>query len=507
MHTILQSVVNRRQFRRLSLVLALAFAWPLAACFSASAQQPDGDFEGEHSYKQPDGTEVAFTEPKAAKSKIPPILRNGKIATAEEEKHFTDFFRYRIAEMTWKESITSLPTKRKDLKNYLGQAGKGAAPDLHVRLNKWILDECQKVAKDERYPRAVRLNCVLMIGELDQREARVGVTAIPLTEAEPVLFGIFKDEAQHDALRIEALLGLMRHAEANLTGDQRSELVGAMTKLLKTQEPAKGKSAAGHQWMRMLGCHLLSTLAGKGAEANQPEVVDAFQALISEKGSELWLRCHATGEMGYLQSKAFPQEKVLPLSQQLADLVVEVAQTNDRLMAAAGVAAPKKPAAPPKPKADNGKEGDGAEQAPPPAIPETVLKLAAEDVADELIRIRHGLTGVEAKESAPSADHALYAAGDADAKTFIKEIVGRIDGMLKKLKDAKKELHEQLADVSSDGGELQTWLKQQGVSAGENPEKKVVAPSGAKPAGKPAPGAAAGRPSGNAGATESTVNP
>lgn len=507
MHTIPQSVVNRRQFRRLSLLLALAFAWTLSSSPVTFGQQPDGDFEGEHSYKEADGTEVAFTDPKAAKSKVPAILRAGKASTAEEEKHFTDFFRYRIAEMTWKESITSLPTKRKDLKNYLGQAGKGAAPDLHVRLNKWILEELQKVAKDERYPRAIRLNCVLMISDLDQREARVGgPPQLPLAEAEPVLFGIFKDEAQHDALRTVAMLGLMRHAEANLTGDQRSELVGAMTKLLKTQEPAKGKSAVGHQWMRMLGCHLLSTLAGKGAEANQPEVVDAFQALIREKGAELWLRCHATGEMGYLQSKAFPQEKVLPLSQQLADLVVEVAQTNDRLMAAAGVAAPKKPAAPPKPKADNRKEGDGAEQAPPPAIPETVLKLAAEDVADELIRIRRGLTGVEAKESAPSADHALYAAGDADAKTFIKEIVGRIDGMLKKLKDAKKELHEQLADVSSDGGELQTWLKQQGANAGEKPEK-VVAPSGAKPAGKPAPGAAAGRPSGNAGATESTVNP
>lgn len=518
MKAILQAVVRDGRSLRLAVVLAFASLWFASAYSLARAQQPDGDFEGERNFKQPDGKVVQLTDPKLSKSKIPGILRNGKTATAEEEKHFTDFFRYRLAEMTWKENITSLPTKRKELKNYLGQAGRGAAPDLHVRLNKWILEDCEKVAKDARYPRAIRLNCVLMIGELDQREARVGGPgAIPLPEAEPVLFGIFKDESQHDALRIEALIGLKRHAEANLTADQRAELVGAMTKLLKSKEPAKGKSPVGHQWMRMLACDMISTLADKGAEANQPEVVDAFQTLISEKSSDLWLRCYAAGEMGYLQSKAFPQEKVMPLAQQMADLVVEVAQTNDRLMANAGLnaqkaKAPAKPA-PAKLDADKKddkkakKDGDDKEEEegpPAPAIPESVLKAAASDVAGQLIRIRYGLNGAEISDrnAQPSTDHALYAAGDQAGKAFIKDVVARIDNMLKLLRD-KKELYEQLANISTEGGDMQNWLKQQGAGAEQKPEQqpdKVVAP-GAKP---PA-ASSTKRPSGSKGAAESAV--
>lgn len=515
MKTLLQAVFCDRRSLRLATVLALVSLWFVASHALVRAQQPDGDFEGEHTYKQADGKEVELTEPKTAGQKIGSILRNGKTASAEEEKHFTDFFRYRLAEMTWKENITTLPKKRKDLKTrYIGPAGRGAAPDLHNRLNKLILDEFQKVAKDARYPRAVRLNCLLMIGELDQREPPLGASppAIPLPEAEPVLFGIFKDESQHDALRIEALIGLERHAEANLPADQRAELVSAMTKLLKSKEPAKGKSPVGHQWMRMLACDLLSTLADKGAEANQPEVVDAFQTLITEKSSDLWLRCHAAGEMGYLQSKAFPQDKVMPLAQQIADLVVEVAQTNDRLMANAGLNAQKAkgPAKPAPAKLDTDKtakkDGDEKEEEAPvaPAIPESVLKAAASDVAGQLIQIRYGLNGADVSDrnAQPSTDHALYAAGDQAGKAFIKDVVTRIDNMLKLLKD-KKELYEQLANISAEGGDMQNWLKQQGAGAEQKPEQqpdKVVAP-GAKP---PA-ASSTKRPSGSKSAAESTV--
>lgn len=515
MHTNLQSAVRRRQQGCRFLPLLVALAWPLAACSCAQAQQPDGDFEGEHSYKAPDGKVVQLTDSKVAKQKIGGILRAGKAATAEEEKHFTDFFRYRLAEMTWKENITSLPDMRKNLKNYLGQAGRGAAPDLHVRLNKWILDDFQKIAKDARYPRAIRLNCILTISELDQREAPLGgkPPAVPLAEAEPVLFEFFNDEAQHGALRIAAIRGLMRHAEGTLPADQRSELLAATLKLIKSKEPAKGKSAVGQVWMRVLACGMLQILAGNGADANQAESVGAIEAMVADKSAELWLRSYGSSIFGSLQAKAFPPEKVMPISQQLADLIVEVAKTNDRLLADAGLNAQKKAKtpAPPKPMPPAGNNENGEEEEAEddrPAIPESLLKVAADDVTADLLYIRFGLTGADLSSRAPqsSSTHALYSAGDQAAKAFINELTTHIDDMLKKLKDPKKELHEQLADVAADAGELQNWLKQQGVSGEQKPEK-VVAPGSAKPAGKPAPGTAASRPSGNSGAAESVVNP
>ena len=508
MHTISQSVVVRRNSSRRLVHLALALALPLAACCSVQAQQPDGDYEGDHTYKQPDGKVVDLTEPKKAKSKIGGILRTGKATSAEEEKHFSDFFRYRLAEMTWKENVTSLPDMRKKLKNYLAQAGRGSAPDLHVRLNKWILEDFQKVAEDARYPRAIRLNCVLMIGDLDQREAAIGSgpAEIPLPEAERVLFSLFSDENQHAALRIEALRGLMRHAEHDLTADQRTELLAAAVKLIKAKEPPKGKSAIGHLWLRMLSCATVSILSGKGAEANQPGVVDALQSLIGDKSAPLWLRCYSANTFGSLQAKAFGEDKVLPLAQQLAGLVVEVAQTNDRLMEEAGVDAKKKAKTAPKPPVPGANEEEAAES-DRPAIPESLLKVAADDVAADLIYVYRGLTGADLNErnAQPSQTHALFGAAGQDAKTFVTDLAKRIDGMLNKLKDPKKELHEQLADISTDGGELQAWLKEQGVSLEPKPEN-VVKPSGAKPATRPAPGAAVGQPAGNSSAAESAVN-
>ncbi|HVX63484.1 MAG TPA: hypothetical protein VHC19_22880 [Pirellulales bacterium] len=508
MYTTPQSVVGRRHPCRRFVILTLALALPLAACSHARAQQPDGDYEGEHTYKQPDGKVVPITESKPARSKIASVLRAGKATTAEEEKHFTDHFRYHLAAMTWKENVTSLPDMRKKMKNYLGQAGRGAAPDLHDRLNKWILEDFEKVAKDARYPRAIRLNCVLMIGDLDQREAAIGGPAeVPLPVAEPVLFGLFNDENQHAALRIEALRGLMRHAEHTLTPDQRNELLAAAVKLIKAPQPPAGKSAVGHMWMRMLSCATVSILAGKGAEANQPAVVDALQALIADKTAPLWLRCYSANTFGSLQAKAFGENKVLPLAQQLAGLVVEVAQTNDRLMEEAGVDANKKKAkAPPKPPVPGESEEEDAE-ADRPAIPESLLKVAADDVAADLIYVYYGLTGADLndRDAKPSQTHSLFGAAGQDAKPFVNDLVARIEGMLSKLKDPKKELHEQLADISTDGGELQAWLKQQGASVEPKPET-VVKPSDAKPATRPAPGAAVGQPAGNASATESAVN-
>lgn len=509
MHTISQTVVGRRNSCRRFVLLAFALALPLAACRPVQAQQRDGDFEGEHSFKQADGKVVELTEPKRARSKIGGILRSGKATSAEEEKHFTDFFRYRLAEMTWKENVTSLPDMRKKLKNYLSQAGRGAAPDLHDRLNKWILEDFEKVAKDARYPRAIRLNCVLMIGDLDQREPAFGANPgeIPLPEAEPVLFSLFNDENQHAALRIEALRGLMRHAEHDLTGNQRSELLAAAVKLIEAKEPPKGKSAVGHLWMRMLSCGMVGILAGKGAEANKPEVVDALQLLISDKSVPLWARCYAANTFGSLQANGFAQDKTLPLAQQLAGLVVVVAQTNDRLMEEVGLDAKKQKAkAPPKPPIP-GADGDEEAESDRPAIPESLLKVAADDVAADLIYIHYGLTGADLKDrdAQPSQTRSLYSAASEDAKTFINDLAARIEVMLKKLKDPKKELHEQLADISTDGGELQAWLKEQGVSFEPKPEK-VVAPSDAKPATRPAPGAAVGQPAGNSSAAESAVN-
>ena len=469
--------VRGREWLRLSALLAGVLA--AAGLYAlAPAQAADGEFEGEHTYKQADGKEVAIKAPTSKdRAKINAIERAGKAATAEEEKLISDHFRYRIAELTWKENIPALPGKRKDVKKDLGTLGRAPASDLHVRFNKMLLDEMQKVAADKRYPRAVRVNAVLMIGELDQREPSGLNAGVPLPDAEPILSGILKDESMHDVLRIEALVGLMRHAKAGMQASANDELLKQAIVFLEAKEPPKGKDPVGHFWLRMLACDTIKILAEKGPEANQPNVVAAVEAYVVEKGAELWVRCRAAETFGHIEAKSL-QATANVDAKILASLVVEISKTHDRLLEAAGVEAnkkKKKTTAAPRP------VNEGEENAPP-SIPEHVQKVAFEDVFGQLLEVRYGLVGVQnnAKEKT-SATRGLFAASDPAGQQFIKDLVDQIDKMIKKLKDTKAEKStiDLLAEVSAEGVKLEGRLK--GANAAqpgeknENPDKAAPA--------------------------------
>ena len=492
--------------RWLSLPVLLAAALVMAPAISsfAQAQSSDGDFEGERTYKQADGKEVEIKEPaRKDGSKIQAILRAGKANTAEEEKLISGFFRFRVAELTWKENIPDLQKKRKDIKNkILGQLGRAEASDLHVRLNEMLLDEMQKVAVDKRYPRAVRVNAVLMIGELDEREPKGLEAGVPMPEAEPVLLGFLKDEALHDALRIDALIGLMRHAESGMPANRNAELVDEVVKLLEAKELPKGRSPVGHLWFRMLACDMLKILAEKGPEANQPKAVAAVEAFIAEKGPELWMRCHGAETLGAIEAKSL-QPTAPAAAQNLAAMVVDISKTHERLLEAAGVeASKKKKKTPSAPNAQKDGEEDTA-----PAIPENVQRVASEAVVEDLFRVRFGLVGAEINKD-NSTERGLYAASDPAGQKFIQELVDSIDKMVKKLKDTKKTTVELLADVAAEGATLEAQLKSANAEKAPEgqPAEKVAEPAAGNAKTVKEPGRASTKPpAGNSGATESAV--
>lgn len=511
MPTNLESVGRRWFF--LPALLAVVLAAPASSARFAQAQSADGDFAGERTYVQADGKEVEIKEPaKQNRIKIGAIVRAGKAVTAEEEKLISDHFRYLVAELTWKENIPDLPKKHKDLKTkVLNPLGRAEAADLHDRLNAMLLGEMQKVALDKRYPRAVRLNAVLLMGELDQREPRGLDAGTPFAEAEPVLFKILKDEKIHDAYRIEALVGLMRHAKSNagLAGGGNGELANEMVKLLEAKETPKGKSPVGHLWLRMLACDTIKILARKAPEANQPKVCSALEAMLVEKGLDRWVRCHAAAALGSIDAKSL-QATAESTTQALAALVVEISKTHERLLEAAGVEASKK-----KKKTVPGPAPAQEGQADaPPVISENAQRVASEEVVEDLFHVRFGLVGAEInKENA--ADRGLYAAGNPESQKFIQSLVDLIDKkMVKTLKDInnpEKTTIELLAEVSAMGAELEGQLKNQSAGkqseAGQTPEKIAQpAAEGGKTASPP-PRTGTKPPAGNSPAAESVTSP
>ena len=71
-------------------------------------------------------------------------------------------------------------------------AGRAPAPDVHKRLNALTLEKCKQFVADERYPRVVRVNCVNLVGELNQEESRAGSAAsvVPLPDVSELLDGM-----------------------------------------------------------------------------------------------------------------------------------------------------------------------------------------------------------------------------------------------------------------------------------------------------------------------------
>ena len=76
------------------------------------------------------------------------------------------------------------------------------------------------IVKDEAYHPAVRCNAMLAIGSLNEQEAEVGHShAVPLSASLPILLNAVKNADDSDAVRVVALVGLVRHCRDEILSD------------------------------------------------------------------------------------------------------------------------------------------------------------------------------------------------------------------------------------------------------------------------------------------------
>ncbi|HUY31140.1 MAG TPA: hypothetical protein VMV69_00050 [Pirellulales bacterium] len=468
----------------------------------------DGDYDGYEDVKDSNGKPIyagGLVEGKCG-ARLSPSFSAGKFATADDERFFAEFFDVKIGEMTWKKNRQQLPDLRYKFKQTLTKASQAPAPDVHDKLNAITLAKCRKIAADERYPRAARVNCMNLIGELNQQEKREGdpKTVVALADARNYLLDAAADAALHDALRVEAMVGLKRHAETNLAADARKSVKDRMLQLLSKKNPPPGK--IGPDWIRMQAADILGILASKGDEAKQPDVSAALLAMAAEADIELWMRCQVVGNLKKLD-KSFPADKILPAARRLAGLVVEIATLTNKLPGAAGKAAEVKPVADAaaavkankkddksdarKKKADKVKKEDAKDAdpkkddenaAPVVKVPAQVRKVTGEELTFCLSRIRSALTGREVPEKkkgvlVPDTGGLLSAANDPNTRKFIEDLVANVDKMLLITANSKLAHATLVAELEKARTELEQWLKTAGVS---KPAGKAVLADKAK---------------------------
>jgi hypothetical protein len=193
-------------------------------------------------------------------------------------------------------------------------------------MNDFFLAELQKMAVDEKLDFVVRYSAVLQLGELNSVElTKIGGGAeSPLPAALPVLLGYYQDTKAHSAVRMAALVGLLRHARLGVADDaQRKQLQGVLFALLnETKAPADVDDDA-HLYLRRRAAQGLGWLGLPGTSDGGTEVYDALLAIVNDDKQSMQFRADAARAIGGLRLQGANGVDLAALVQSLGALALE----------------------------------------------------------------------------------------------------------------------------------------------------------------------------------------
>jgi hypothetical protein len=214
-----------------------------------------------------------------------------------EQAVFDEYYhRYALAEWSLVKNVSKLVTFRqrlvRDLRNYRGGS-------VYEHFRSLVLGFMGDVANNKNLHPAVRVNAMLMIGELNAVESpTITVAPQPFPPALPVLVSAAEDPQQLDVVKVAALVGILRHGKLGgiKTAENIEAVSGAALAVAGSQRPP-GRSADGHAWLRKLAAEVLGEL---GAAGENGEVANALAAMVAEAASPFYARCTAAEALGKL---------------------------------------------------------------------------------------------------------------------------------------------------------------------------------------------------------------
>ena len=208
---------------------------------------------------------------------------------------------------TSKDALTKLPALRQGLLKSLASARSSEARQF--LLEGIILKEMPKIATNQggNFHPAVRYNAMLIIGHLNAAEAvTVGANKRPprpLDQALDMMTAAIAAPDQIDAVRIAALVGILRYVKIEdqarfltQTDDPiRKKIQDAVTDVLKPR-PAS-RSVEGHIWMQRRAIEIAATL-GMVPDSNGTKTV---LAALTNESAHVSLRCTAAWAIGKIK--------------------------------------------------------------------------------------------------------------------------------------------------------------------------------------------------------------
>ena len=180
----------------------------------------------------------------------------------------------------------------------------GDARDYFLNKSFTVL---QKMAADQSVTPHARYNAILTIGAMNQRDAaRPGDPVVPYSQALPYLVNQYNSQTTPDALRVGALVGIVRHAQHGIADDniKNNTVPELLIKIIRAGKPVLQGDAYAQEmadWHRLLALDGLAALKSAGARG---EVVDVLSSVIDESLESFEIRCRAARTFGDLDLSA-----------------------------------------------------------------------------------------------------------------------------------------------------------------------------------------------------------
>lgn len=253
---------------------------------------------------------VGLPQPSADKEKeylgkrleIPKILKADPLTPAQEQI-VEDYYRnYALARWTVPDKQHLVAGYVNELKNELARCytpnRSNPGHDKLVEEVYRFMEGCTRPDIRVNLSPTVRLNAVLMLGELNEVEPSGSRAAKPLAKALPLLLNRATDPQQIDAVRLGALIGIRRHCRLmDENAPIPNEIVQALVSLLRAKEPERVRSDEGHAWLRLLAIQTFGDLRGR---PNSVAVAKELLNVLAETDSPEFLRYAAAEALGNL---------------------------------------------------------------------------------------------------------------------------------------------------------------------------------------------------------------
>lgn len=218
---------------------------------------------------------------------IPGRPRGSMVSMAQkgqvgDQAAFDNYYKSLLGQFTQPDQFASAVNNRKIIRRDARTAYSRANKQFHGALNALLLATLQPLVVDSQYHPGARFNWMLILGELNQVENVPGADAseTPFPAALPILIQVAGDNKQADSVRLAALIGLDRHANAGgIAGADQETLVSILQAIASQQNPPKGRDPEVHKWFQDRATAILTALGVEtAAPADAPEAADGPDA-------------------------------------------------------------------------------------------------------------------------------------------------------------------------------------------------------------------------------------